>query len=102
MRPVRKDRALHVPVVPLEYSQPHTYMRPPMSDDGAVIAFTVKDACRLSGLGRSTLYELVRAGEVKASKIGRRTLIDADSLRQAIARHRVPALILPPQLATKH
>jgi excisionase family DNA binding protein len=64
------------------------------------ITCTIKDACRISGLGRSTLYELIRSGEVLASKIGRRTLVDVNSLRETICRHRVQTLILPQQLGS--
>src|SRR4029450_3844407 len=53
------------------------------------ITCTIKDACRISGLARAALYELIRSGEVLASKIGRRTLVDVNSLRETIRRHRV-------------
>jgi excisionase family DNA binding protein len=49
------------------------------------IAHTIADAVKASGLGRTTLYELIGAGKIEARKAGGRTLIPADSLRAYIA-----------------
>ena len=46
-----------------------------------VIAHTIADATRVSGLGRTSLYELIGAGKIEARKAGNRTLIPAYSLR---------------------
>ena len=51
----------------------------------APLAYTVQDACKAAGLGRTTLYELIAAGRVRAMKAGSRTLIEADSLRSYLA-----------------
>jgi excisionase family DNA binding protein len=48
------------------------------------IAYTIPDAVRVSGIGRTTLYKLIGAGEIEARKVGNRTLIPADSLRAYI------------------
>jgi excisionase family DNA binding protein len=45
------------------------------------LAYTVDEATDLSPCGRSSLYEAIAAGELKARKLGRRTLIMADDLR---------------------
>lgn len=37
---------------------------------------TVPEWCRLSGVGRSRTYELLGAGQLRAKKLGNRTLID--------------------------
>ena len=37
---------------------------------------TVPDWCRLTGMGRSTTYEALGRGDVRAIKLGARTLID--------------------------
>lgn len=37
---------------------------------------TVPDWCTYSGMGRTTVYELIGAGKLAARKQGRRTLID--------------------------
>jgi excisionase family DNA binding protein len=46
-----------------------------------VIAMSVDDAVTASGLSRSTIYALIRSGELTSVKQGRRRLITADSLR---------------------
>lgn len=51
----------------------------------AAIAATINRACQLSGLGRSTIYELVKSGRLKSSTIGKRRLILLDSLREVLA-----------------
>jgi excisionase family DNA binding protein len=49
------------------------------------LAFTIADAAKASGLGRTSLYELIGAGKLEARKAGNRTLIPADSLRAYLA-----------------
>jgi excisionase family DNA binding protein len=44
--------------------------------------FTINDAVKASGIGRTTLYQEIKAGRLRAVKRGRRTLILADDLRQ--------------------
>ena len=44
------------------------------------IALRMRDASIVSGLSRSTLYELLKAGKLRAVKIGGRRLILRDSL----------------------
>lgn len=50
-----------------------------------VLAHTIADATKVSGLGRTTLYEAIGAGKIEARKAGGRTLIPADSLRAFLA-----------------
>ena len=50
-----------------------------------VIAHTIADAAKVSGLGRTSLYELIGAGKIEARKAGNRTLIPAESLRAYLA-----------------
>ena len=45
------------------------------------LAVGIIDATRLLGVGRSTLFEEIRAGRLQARKAGRRTLILRDDLR---------------------
>lgn len=45
------------------------------------LGFTVRDACRLGGFGRTTLYGLVKAGRLDLVRVGGRTLVVGDSLR---------------------
>jgi len=58
--------------------------------DTAAISVTIDAACRATGLGRSKLYQLIRDGELRIAKIGRRTIVPTDDLRALIDRHRVP------------
>lgn len=50
-----------------------------------VIAMTIDEAMRASGIGRTRIYELMGRGEIAARKCGSRTLILGDSLRAYIA-----------------
>ena len=54
------------------------------------LALSVDDAVRQSGLGRSTLYELMQTGQLAYAKIGARRLILVDDLRALLAAHRHP------------
>jgi hypothetical protein len=47
-------------------------------------AFTVDDACAMSGLGRTKLYELRAAGALHFRKVAGRTLVDGASLRRLL------------------
>jgi excisionase family DNA binding protein len=61
------------------------------------LLYTLSDATAATGLPRSTLYALLAAKKITARKIGRRTLVDAASLRafiegQPFATPAVPSL----------
>lgn len=45
------------------------------------ITVRIKEACRITGIGRSKLYELIADGEIEIVKIGAMTLIPVDSLK---------------------
>lgn len=49
------------------------------------LANQVPEACRRLGIGRTALYELLKTGELKAFKIGSRTLIAESELQRFIA-----------------
>jgi excisionase family DNA binding protein len=49
------------------------------------LAVRVKEACRLTGIGRSKLYELMRAGEIGTFKVGAMTLIAMTELERFVA-----------------
>lgn len=55
----------------------------------APISVRVREAVRLTGLSRSTLYELMRAGEIEYVKVGGSTLILVASLRDFVEARRV-------------
>lgn len=50
----------------------------------------IPDACRFTGISRSTLYLLISRGEIEVVKMGSSTLVITESLRAFIEarRHR--------------
>lgn len=50
------------------------------------LAVRIPDAVRISGLSRSEIYRRIAAGDIRAIKSGRRTLIPMESLRAADER----------------
>ena len=48
------------------------------------MSYTLDEAVKLTGLGKTRLYEELNTGRLKAVKIGRRTLIPHDSLQDWI------------------
>ncbi len=44
------------------------------------LATSIDEAARVSGIGRSKLYEAIAAGNLKARKFGRKTLILTEDL----------------------
>ncbi len=51
------------------------------------ITVRIKEACRITGIGRSKLYELIAAGEIEIVKVGAMTLVPVAGLERFIARH---------------
>ena len=49
---------------------------------------TILDARRLLGVGRTTMYELIGAGEVEVVHIGRAARIPVDSIEHYVGRLR--------------
>lgn len=46
------------------------------------ICVRISTAVKITGMGRSTIYELIGAGTLEAVKVGRSTFIRYDSLKQ--------------------
>ncbi|MDF0541169.1 helix-turn-helix domain-containing protein [Sphingobium sp. H39-3-25] len=46
----------------------------------------IKTAVKLTGIGRSTLYELIQSGEIETVKIGRSTFIPYRSIKRLVER----------------
>jgi excisionase family DNA binding protein len=45
---------------------------------------TLREACRATGLSRTTLYERMAVGELKTTTIGRRRLVNVPSLLKLV------------------
>lgn len=48
------------------------------------LAHTVNEAIKRLSVSRTTMYELIKAGEIRPFKIGRKTLIPEAELRRVI------------------
>ena len=53
------------------------------------LSCTISEACSVTGLGRTKLYELIGAGSVETTCIGRRRLVSVKSLLHLIVPTRV-------------
>lgn len=55
-----------------------------MMDRGQPEPLTVRipQACQMTGIGRSKLYELIKGGEIATIKVGTITLVPVESLRR--------------------
>jgi excisionase family DNA binding protein len=53
------------------------------------VTVTVAVALRLSGLGRTKLYELIAKGEIKSLRVGTRRLISFGSLKSFLEKEEV-------------
>ena len=57
---------------------------------GAVepVAVRIPQAAAMLGIGRSSLYLCIAAGEIETIKVGRSTLVPVDSLKAFVAARR--------------
>lgn len=66
-------------------------MRPTLSKPNAdlsPITLRIADACRITGIGRSKFYELIKAGEIGVIKVGAITLVPMTSIDALLQRGR--------------
>ena len=56
-----------------------------MRDDPSKLFYTTAEARAALGIGLTRLYELIGSGRLRARKLGRTTLIEADSIRALAA-----------------
>jgi excisionase family DNA binding protein len=59
-----------------------------VANNHAPITVRIRDACRMTGIGRSKLYELIAAGEIETIKVGTITLISTAALEHFVERKR--------------
>jgi len=52
------------------------------------ITVRIPVAVRMTGIGRSKLYELIGAGEIETIKVGSSRLVIVSSLKEFVERHR--------------
>ena len=50
--------------------------------NNSALAYSVREACLLACTGRTTVYEAIRTGALRAVKRGRRTLVLEEDLRR--------------------
>lgn len=62
----------------------------PRHPHGSLSAVTLRiaDACRVTGIGRSKFYELIRAGEIQVIKVGALTLVPMSGIHALLERGR--------------
>lgn len=91
----RADGAAPLPAVPSPLFSKSTFMpfqspAPSPSSPLAIepISMRIPDACRYTGISRSSLYLLIARGEVEIVKMGAATLVLTESLRDLIERQR--------------
>ncbi|SFJ33646.1 DNA binding domain-containing protein, excisionase family [Sphingomonas sp. NFR04] len=56
--------------------------------DLSPITLRIADACRITGIGRSKFYELIKAGEIEVIKVGAITLVPMTSIDTLLQRGR--------------
>lgn len=50
------------------------------------VALSINDTAKALSVGRTSVYVLISEGRLEAFKLGRRTLIRAESIRRLVAR----------------
>lgn len=48
------------------------------------LAYSINETANTLSLGRTSIYSLINEGKLEAFKLGRRTLVKADSIRRLI------------------
>ena len=56
----------------------------PNKDTKLKLLFNIREVCQATSMGRSTIYEFIKAGRLKAVKAGRSTLVRAEALNSFI------------------
>ncbi|MCA3362074.1 MAG: helix-turn-helix domain-containing protein [Roseomonas sp.] len=98
-----------LPEVPAEIAQVQSHSAPaePSKFSKPDSLLDVPEATRLLGVSRSSLFELLRTGQLPAVKLGRRTLVRTSDLRRfvanlAAAQYRQPYTAPKPKRGRPH
>jgi len=70
-----------IPAPPIE---PAPSRRPDKGAERDPISVRIATAVRLTGIGRTKIFALIKSGKIEAVKVGRSTLISYRSLRQLL------------------
>ena len=57
-----------------------------MNENQSVLAYSIPDACKALGIGRTTLYRLISEDRIEALQLDGRTVIPAEPLRAFLAK----------------
>ena len=49
------------------------------------LAVSINDTAKTLGMGRTSIYAMIADGRLEAFKLGRRTLVKAESIRRLVA-----------------
>ena len=52
-----------------------------LNTSSPILAYPIREACTVSGIGRTKIYGLIAEGKLEARQCGGRTLIPAESLK---------------------
>lgn len=55
-----------------------------MNNSHQPLTYSVADACRITSIGRTRLYELMADGTIASVVIGRRRLVKAESIHKLV------------------
>lgn len=56
-----------------------------IKNEPAKLGYSIREACHVTSLGRTTLYALINEGRLSVIRLGGRTIIQADSLHALLA-----------------
>ncbi|MCK8457040.1 helix-turn-helix domain-containing protein [Sphingomonas faeni] len=48
------------------------------------VTVSIADACKATGLGRNSIYNLINGGTLSTVKIGRRQLVHVESIKKLV------------------
>ena len=54
------------------------------------LAFSLKEACKITGLSRTTLWKAIRNRKLACYKVGRRVLVSRQHIQDYLAIHELP------------